>query len=76
MMAQRQKTGPNLAEARRTADRLEEHLHQLAYVHKETLRAWEAEQADELDTDPELSRKLAAFRTEMRSRQLDQLHRE
>ena len=68
MMAQRRKTGPNLAEARRTADRLEEHLHQLAYVHKETLRAWEAEQADELDTDPELSRKLAAFRTEMRFR--------
>jgi len=75
MMVQRQKIDPNVVEARRSAERLEEHLHQLAYVHKETLRTWEAEQADELDTDPELSRKLAAFRTEMRSRQLDQLHR-
>lgn len=69
MMA-RNKPGPPQAEAFSTRFTLEEHLHQLAYTHKETLRTWETEQADELDTDPELARKLAAFRTEMRYRQL------
>ncbi len=49
-----------------------DHAFQLLCLHPETLKAWEEAQEADVDLDPEHARKLAAVRTELLHRRMQQ----